>query len=246
MYIISPAFYDVKTIGLIGITDDVSVMEYYRIITNYLQQNSFEKQPFDIAVYCVLVNKDREEELTLFNAIFKLMQNPVKVILICNHELESLVPYINENMIGMSNILQSGTAVSMFFNSRNLKNTLFFRSARSQPVNFFGHLINKDGVKLYSLSEEEEGLIESLRNAESLEEMILQPQFTELKNKLSSLDKWDVNAILVDSKELKQLLNNFETNLPVFYTKDIHVEKAIEKMSAPQNVQRAFNGLFHP
>lgn len=70
MYLVSPAFYDVNTIGLVKIIDDIAVMQYYRILTDYLQQKCSEKPPFDIAVYCILANDGKEEELTLFNAIF--------------------------------------------------------------------------------------------------------------------------------------------------------------------------------
>lgn len=70
MYLVSPAFYDVNTIGLVGIIDDVALMQYYRILTDYLQQKCSEKPPFDIAVYYILANDGKEEELILFNSIF--------------------------------------------------------------------------------------------------------------------------------------------------------------------------------
>ena len=70
MHLVSPSYYDVNTIGLVRIINDVAVMQYYRILTDYLQQKCSEKLPFDIAVHCILANDGKEEELILFNSIF--------------------------------------------------------------------------------------------------------------------------------------------------------------------------------
>ena len=70
MYLVSPSYYDVNTIGLVRIINDVAVMQYYRILTDYLQQKCSEKLPFDIAVHWILANGGKEEELALFNSIF--------------------------------------------------------------------------------------------------------------------------------------------------------------------------------
>lgn len=224
-----------KTLGLLGGTTWVSTVEYYRLLNQGINERlgglNFCK--------CILYSINMEEVTRLkkaddqegiiklvLDAVYSLNSAGIDGLVLCANTLHFAVEAINKSYD--IPIVHIANATADVIKKQGLSKVALLGTRQTMEQDFYTSILEKEGIETIVPELEDRKKIDSIIFTELAREEFHDATRDYLQALITSMHQKGAQGIVLGCTELPLILNQEQTDIPLFNTLNIHVDAAIE------------------
>ncbi len=226
-----------KTIGLLGGMSWESTLSYYKLLNEGIRNRLGGFHSAKIIMYSVDFDQmqslqrdgkwDEAGEI-LANYALRLEKAGADYIFICTNTMHKVADKIKESInIPLIHIAE---ATAEALNSQNCKKTILLGTRFTMQEDFNKKIIEENGIQVVTPELEDIAIVDNIIFDELVIGKVLKSskeKYLNIIKKLCEEDK-DIDSVILGCTEIGLLISQNDTNLKVFDTTTLHVNKALE------------------
>lgn len=225
-----------QTIGLIGGMSWESSLEYYRILNKMVKEKLGEPHSCKIIMYSVdfadfekLQHEGKWELLTskMIDIAIKLENAGADLILICTNTMHKMASEVQKNIKVPLLHIADATAEEIKANNMNKVGLLGTNFTMEQDF-YKGRLKEKHGIDVVIPDKQEREFVHRVIYKELISGVIKEESREKFKKIINNLRKNGAEGVILGCTEIPLLINDEDSEIPVFDTTMLHARKAVD------------------
>lgn len=222
-----------KTIGLIGGMSWESTIPYYKIINEVIKEKLGGLHSAKIILYSVDFDEiekcqsngqwDKSAEI-LSEAAQSLEKGGADFIVICTNTMHKIADKIQQNI--SIPILHIAQVTADELKSKDIKKVALLGTKYTMEQDFYKDKLKENGIEVIIPDEKDRKIINSTIYNELCVGIISQDSKNEFLHIISELRKQEIQGVILGCTEIGLLINQNDTDIPLFDTTVIHAVKA--------------------